>query len=1351
MNTLADDDFVSPCGHMNIKIRALKRLILDNKNVFIDKNATCAAPRCNKSWKSLWMCCTCGRFFCGYVDNEHAKDHYNLEKHAIFFHLTCYDLWCYSCNSYKTGNAWLATIKPLTVITKDRLLKLEQSIAESVQADGSRLFDPSLRQDGQTISRQLGRVSQNKPRVTTLENMILHLNGTASFSQYNMAISQPDSDNTTSKGVSVQDIVRSKCFAKVPIHSHANTCYLNSILQVLAHLPPFAQYFITLQPILQSLDAGIYTHLLQQFTLTMVSLQLVTDASAPPFINPILKLSGKKLNIEALSVALFSFLHTHTLGDLHDAHEIQMALLGLLNDGLRFVLQPQTYLSENIFAFFVKNLSGNKNTIFSIFSRSNSEEALLHLLKRDVLAVNPFTENILRENQSLLEIYLSACGSTSSPSPIDSTESLKQTQEIRSSEQSEARYQSNHLSHLYKPPQLTFTHLIYTFPPTQDTSQKNSINHHYNEIYRRNTFFDCVFKGIRYKKHEQVFSSMNQESSTTTNSTTRPGYDASGMPIASYSSEICQILSYNSTKPQTFITQCFRGISQILRKCNMCGSNRIRYEPFFDLLVPYNPEKTFLEELTALFSEEDCLGLYCDTCGTETHGSTQLSLYMCPNILIALQKQGPYSTPSKQEPQRSQSSNSSQAAAQGSQLSILSSFSLADYLSSSSPHKKYRSLMTIDVGADFKIQSFLESFIQYQMYKKLSQEIVIIIYELVMKSASFLYNDSVTIIVAAMEYILRHFKASRILASSAGICKTEINEVMDLLAQIPTGFNLTTVSPNMIEYFTALLSTHMLYTFNSIFYVLLLLSHNKLVDLEKILEEFMVDTPTVLEFLKRRPLEHQSGRTHLLYIFFTIVLTDIYAIFSQFKISNNYKSRWVNQGDLNDNVIQNKMKSELEYNVKRSVLLGLFHKLSEKCVDKFSQLFSDIDIWKAGSDTYELSSLIVHCNGNHYVAYIKGNLHQEVTESKCEAHITANQNTQGTSPSSSGIFTPQTIVSNDPLSNKPCLSSHLGSSATQSNEPGISKSIPDANSSLKTTSTSTWYCFNDDKVTRATNPPISNASILYFIKSKSPMVEALKGYMWSELCSYLKGTGSSAPEWMIKIMTERAECIELLEILLGSHVLLSTALSTAHLDYDLSADFIYNFHNLHWPSLRGCSGHTIANSNSSGPWNASTVLSYTIQPAQLAKRYPIPGCFYYAMSAIFDGSLTDYLERDQYDGYSLKIGPNKKMEEAITKEKALYNDIMATVSMGSLSEGEYLLSSDWMEDWGEYLFNGKKRPLALDNTSLLAPESDALTPILKKDLLIDLDYILLTKKHWCELCRCYPSKVGHELLRNLFD
>lgn len=87
------------------------------------------------------------------------------------------------------------------------------------------------------------------------------------------------------------------------------------------------------------------------------------------------------------------------------------------------------------------------------------------------------------------------------------------------------------------------------------------------------------------------------------------------------------------------------------------------------------------------------------------------------------------------------------------------------------------------------------------------------------------------------------------------------------------------------------------------------------------------------------------------------------------------------------------------------------------------------------------------------------------------------------------------------------------------------------------------------------------------------MVEALKVHL-TELCSYLKGSGSSAPEWMTRIMTERADCIGILEILLGSHALLSTALSTAYLDYDLSADFIYSFHNLHWPSQRLLGTHT---------------------------------------------------------------------------------------------------------------------------------------------------------------------------------
>ena len=1349
MNTLADDDFVSPCGHMDIKIKALKRLILANKNTFVDKNATCAAPRCNKSWKSLWMCCTCGRFFCGYADNEHAKDHYAHDHHAIFFHLTCHDLWCYTCNSYKTGNAWLATIKPLTTITKDKLIKLEQSAAGSAQVDGIRSADSNFRQDGQTASRQIGKPAPHKPKITTLENMILHLNGTASFSHYNMAISQPKDEKTGNTGMSVQKIVHSKCFAKVPIHSHANTCYLNSILQVLAHLPPFAQYFITLQPILQSLDAEVYTHLLQQFTLIMIALQLVTDASVPPFINPVPQLSGKKLNIEALSIALFSFLPTHALGDLHDAHEIQMALFGLLNDGLRFSLPPQTYVSENLFAFLADNLSGNRNTVFSIFSRNNSEEALLHLLKRELLAISPFTENVLRENHHLLEVYLSACSSSSSLSSSSATEALKLTQDVASHLSNEAHRQDDHFSHLGHLSQLTFSHVVHTLPMTQDSSQESSINH-YNDICHKCAFFDCVFKGVRCVRNEQLSPSMSQESGVTNiASNIRPLYDGFGMPIASYSSEIRQIFSYSNAKPQTLITQCFRGISQTLRKCNKCGSHRTRYEPFFDLLVPCSPEKTFLEELTALFSEEDCSGLHCDTCGTETHGSAHLSLYMCPDILITLQKQGHYNASFKQEAQRSQSSSSAHSATQGSQLTALSNFSLADYLSSTSPHRKYKLLMAMDVGTDFKVRTFLKTFIQYQMYAKLSHELIILIYELIMKSPSFLYNDSVTIVVAAMEYILRRFKASRILTSSAGISEIELTQALDLLTQIPTGFNLTAVSPYIVEYFIALLATHILYVFNCIFYILLLLSQNKLVEVEKALEDFAVGAPGVLEFLRRRPLERQSGRVHLLYILFTIILTDIQMIFSQFKMINNYKARWVKSTDPNDSMIQKDMKSELEYNIKRTTSYKLFHKLPDKCIDKFSQLFADVDIWRAGSSTYELASFIVHCNGNHYVAYIKGNDQPEGTDPKYELQPDIKQDAQSLSQTLGYVSAPVSIASADLFQGKSHSNLHPGSSVPQSNESGVLTHAADTTTSLKQSTTSTWYCFNDDKVTRAANPPISSASILYFIKSRSPIVEALKGYIWAELCSFLKGSGSNAPDWMTKIMAERAECIELLEILLGSHVLLNTALSAAHLDYDLSADFIYSFHSLHWPSLRGCSGHIPTSIDPSGPWTVSTILSYTLQPAQLARRYPIPGCFYYAISAIFDGSLTDYLERDKYDSYSLKIGPNKKMEDSLTRERALYNDIMATGSTGSLMDGDYLLSSDWIEDWGEYLFNGKKRPLALDNTSLLAPESDALVPILKEGLLVDLDYVLLTKQHWYELCRCYPSKMGHELSRTL--
>lgn len=244
----------------------------------------------------------------------------------LFFHLTCHDLWCYNCNSYKTSNPWLATIKPLTTITKDKLIKLEQATAGSVQVDGSRVADVNLHQEGQAVSRQLGRPAQNKPKITTLENMLLHLNGTASFSHYNMAISQPKSERIGSTGASVQALVHAKCFAKVPIHSHANTCYLNGILQVLAHLPhlPSTLCLATHSSVsgcgnLHKLAPTIHSH--------HGCSAACYERLYSPFVNPIPKLSGKRLNIEALSIALFSFLPSHALGDLHDAHEIQMALL----------------------------------------------------------------------------------------------------------------------------------------------------------------------------------------------------------------------------------------------------------------------------------------------------------------------------------------------------------------------------------------------------------------------------------------------------------------------------------------------------------------------------------------------------------------------------------------------------------------------------------------------------------------------------------------------------------------------------------------------------------------------------------------------------------------------------------------------------------------------------------------------------------------------------------------------------------------------------------------------------------------------------------------------------------------
>lgn len=181
---------------------------------------------------------------------------------------------------------------------------------------------------------------------------------------------------------------------------------------------------------------------------------------------------------------------------------------------------------------------------------------------------------------------------------------------------------------------------------------------------------------------------------------------------------------------------------------------------------------------------------------------------------------------------------------------------------------------------------------------------------------------------------------------------------------------------------------------------------------------------------------------------FTIVLTDIQVIFSQFKMINNYKARWVRQIDPNDSAIQNDMKSELEYNIKRTALYKLFHKLPDKCTDKFSQLFADVDIWKAGSTTYELASLIVHCNGNHYVAYIKGNVQQEGADAKYDVQSGVSQDIQSAGPPPTGVSTLPSVSSNDPFSNKPSFGSHVGPSATPDNELR-SMGIPDVSTSVK--------------------------------------------------------------------------------------------------------------------------------------------------------------------------------------------------------------------------------------------------------------------------------------------------------------
>ncbi|TNJ27852.1 Ubiquitin carboxyl-terminal hydrolase [Giardia muris] len=1000
---LSRDQLIVTCGHCESTFGHLLDVLTELQARRPLTQARCDAANCDIAQRrKLWVCCTCGKIYCGEEEHAHTGQHFEAESHCLFFCLQKHRLWCYRCYIYKDTAESQALIRGLIKEAQDAAKKLRTVSSAATSVSGST-----------TVNTPTSKAFKSEPVGLSLGAPV-NLNRQPALKQtirsrsLGVVLSSAELPATTTEITILGDEgqrtigagrIRQAAFSVIPLVNHANICYMNALLQVLAHLPVFAGYFAAMYALLVNFDTGCYAFLLQTFTAIMAALQGNTEYLAP-LTGPLPSDTPVRLSSEAFTIAFLSQMSGCIVGDQQDAHEMQIGLLNLLGDALRQLRRPRA--CPNMFSYIASCQTTNRRVAYAPFGGIGLVTSLEPFIARSNERGEICTSELISMHmQSETRWFLEGSQTSLAASLSVSTNSTRGNA-VGQSAIAEA---------------------------VVDTLQTTSP--HFSDSFEQAI---AMAPSIVYQKDRNRVANL---------------------------AELCSQLRAHCNIPlgasSNLVPRLFRGTLVHLFVCPECKTTYQLSESFFDLPLVYQPRTTLQAMLQDSFGK-DFRQVTCNACHRSVKYEVRTYLYHCPPILVTLFKRYNRDDVDKDR--------SGQLSPEG-----FHALDLAPFLMDSSPHTTYESVVEQDVSGDFSPVQFVTKHIVYQLVRKLAHELTIMIY-------THALPHDIPELVAALEYLqysLEHYQIAALNPSSSQLLHDHyLRFSTEPRSPVPPLSALNVLSFTIIN-----LSAYM---FNALFSTLYLVMTDRQDDLLRVLTSHgsSLALPKALD-----------SKTDPIHTILWLLIIDVKTIVPRMFL---------------ERVPQNQGFAAAEHAIQQSSSYLLAGSLNHEALDnlKHYKLLSNVDALQAGPPTYLLSSFVVHTNGNHYIAYVRG-------------------------------------------------PSKKQESATSETDPTSQEDI--------------WYCLNDDKVTTVNNPPVQDAYLAYYTQLSNPVANYLMMFMVAQLNRAARGQRVD-PELETKLTSFfliRDRMLRLLRGFLRDPLQLEYGTIAPRQTWLVPGDFIYFLHARVWP------------------------------------------------------------------------------------------------------------------------------------------------------------------------------------------